>query len=252
MAANQSAIPLRGSPTIVLMLALCLGAWSTLATAVVTGNEALIDHEAAASADGLSGAVLFIGGWALMVGAVMVPTTSQVVAVFDRVTHDRHHRSALGAAVIGGYAATWLAVGSLAYVLDQALHTLDDTTGALSEPDWALPSVALALAGTFQFSAFKARCLTRCRAPIAFVTTRWSGQAPLQDALRIGVGHGLFCIGCCWALMVAMTALGGLGAVWMLGLGSAMVAEKTVSWGDRITRPVGAACFALAAATAMS
>lgn len=252
MASHQPAIPLRAGPTTALMLAVCLAAWSTLAAAALTGNGALLGHDAAASADGPSGAALLIGAWGLMVGAVMVPTTASLVVVFDRVTRGSRDRAPLGAALIGGYAVTWLAVGALAYVLDEALHAFDDATGALSDHDWAVPSGALALAGAFQFSAFKTRCLTQCRTPIAFVATRWSGQARLRDALRIGVDHGLLCIGCCWALMFVMAASSAPGLVWMLALGSAMVAEKTLRWGDRMTRPIGAACLVLAAAVPMA
>ena len=76
----------------------------------------------------------------------------------------------------------------------------------------------LAGAGLFQFSALKYRCLEQCHTPFAFVAARWHGVAPAREAWRLGVDHGLFCVGCCWALMLLMFVVGMGSLGWMLAL----------------------------------
>src|SRR5439155_9756290 len=83
-------------------------------------------------------------------------------------------------------------------------------------------------------------CLDQCRSPYSFLVQHWQGRLPERDALRLGIHHGLFCLGCCWTLMLLMFAVGGANLGWMLGLGAVMAAERTTSWGRRLTRPLGA------------
>ena len=96
---------------------------------------------------------------------------------------------------------------------------------------WLIGAAGLALAGLFQFSALKQRCLEQCRTPLWFVTRFWGGQAQRRQAFLLGVHHGLFCVGCCWALMLLMFVV-GMGSVgWMLLLGALMAAEKNLPLG---------------------
>jgi len=97
----------------------------------------------------------------------------------------------------------------------------------------------LATAGLFQFSALKYRCLEQCRTPLAFVASRWHGRAPAREALGIGVDHGVFCVGCCWALMLCMFVVGTGSLGWMLALGALMAAEKNMPGGARLRLPIG-------------
>jgi predicted metal-binding membrane protein len=85
----------------------------------------------------------------------------------------------------------------------------------------------------------KYRCLERCRTPFAFVNARWHGRKPYREAFRIGFDHGVFCVGCCWALMLVMFATGVGSLLWMLALTAVMVAEKTSRAGARLVRPIG-------------
>jgi len=109
--------------------------------------------------------------------------------------------------------------------------------------DWVAAAVLVG-AGLFQFSALKYRCLDQCRTPFGFVTARWHGRAPLREALRLGVDHGLFCVGCCWALMLVMFVVGVGSIGWMLALAAVMAAEKNLPWGARLRTPVGVALVA--------
>ena len=97
----------------------------------------------------------------------------------------------------------------------------------------------LAGAGLFQFSRLKYRCLDKCRTPLGFIAEHWRGRAPRRKALRLGLDHGAFCVGCCWALMLLMFVVGTGSLGWMLVLGAVMALEKNMPWGGRLSRPLG-------------
>jgi predicted metal-binding membrane protein len=97
----------------------------------------------------------------------------------------------------------------------------------------------LLLAGGFQFTKLKYRCLDKCRAPLGFVTQHWRGSDTRLQALQLGVHHGLFCVGCCWALMFLMFAVGTGSIGWMLVLGAVMALEKNMPWGRKLSAPLG-------------
>ena len=82
-------------------------------------------------------------------------------------------------------------------------------------------------------------CLHRCRSPLGFILAHWRGRRERLAAFRIGLHHGLFCVGCCWSLMLLMFAVGVGSLGWMLGLGAVMAAEKNLPWGRRLTTPLG-------------
>ena len=90
--------------------------------------------------------------------------------------------------------------------------------GWLVRHGWLVGAVVLAGAGAFQFSALKYRCLDRCRTPFAFVDPHWRGVSARPRRLALGLSHGLFCVGCCWALMLLMFVVGMGNLGWMLVL----------------------------------
>ncbi len=110
--------------------------------------------------------------------------------------------------------------------------------------DQAGTGLTLLLAGAFQFTPLKYRCLEKCRSPLSFVIEHWQGRRQRWQAFRLGIDHGLFCVGCCWALMLLMftVAVGSLG--WMLALAAIMALEKNVRWGRRLGPVVGLALVA--------
>ncbi|HYB54621.1 MAG TPA: DUF2182 domain-containing protein, partial [Alphaproteobacteria bacterium] len=113
---------------------------------------------------------------------------------------------------------------------------------------WVLGVGLLALAGLFQFSALKYRCLDKCRTPLSFVIAHWRGKAEARRALLLGLRHGMFCVGCCWAIMLLMFVVGTGSIGWMLALGAVMAVEKNMTWGRRLSAPLGAALLTTAAA----
>jgi predicted metal-binding membrane protein len=122
----------------------------------------------------------------------------------------------------------------------------------LPDYGWAIGAAVLAGAGLFQFSALKYRCLEQCHTPFAFVASRWHGRSPLREAWRLGVDHGVFCVGCCWALMLLMFVVGTGSLGWMLVLAAVMAAEKNLPWGRRLRTPLGVGLVAWAGAIAIA
>jgi predicted metal-binding membrane protein len=197
-------------------------------------------------------AAVYIGGWVLMTAAMMLPTTFPLLQIFDRMTRQRADRFALLSLVIAGYLGAWLLFGIAAHVVDLALHEALESGGWLPANAWLFGAVPLLLAGGFQFTRLKYRCLDKCRAPLSFVVQHWHGGDARTQALRLGAHHGAFCVGCCWALMLLMFAVGTGSLGWMLALGAVMAIEKNAPWGRRISAPLGVALLLWGAAVLAS
>jgi predicted metal-binding membrane protein len=187
---------------------------------------------------------LYAGGWLLMTAAMMLPTMLPLVDRFERVVQQRPERPRLLALLIGGYLAVWAGFGVAAHVADAALHEFARRSPWLTWNGWVVGALILAVAGLFQFSRLKYRCLARCRAPYGLIAKHWRGPRPYRDSLALGLDHGWFCLGCCWAIMLVLFAVGTGNLGWMLALGALMVLEKNARWGARLSRPLGMALLA--------
>src|SRR5438874_6419934 len=264
-AERRAVAPDRRALPLVLVAALSLGAWGVLAVWSASPYVRYLEHGGWDRLDALTAlcrslprgefvvpAALYGFAWLLMIAAMMLPTTLPLLGIFNRVTGSRPDAGALLARVIGGYAVAWLGFGLLAHGLDSALHV------AASNIDWLIGrgelagAAILAAAGAFQFSALKYRCLERCRTPFAFINERWHGRRPAYEAFRIGFDHGVFCVGCCWALMLVMFVVGMGSLGWMLLLAAAMAAEKNLPWGRRLRTPIGLGLIAWGGALAVA
>ena len=197
-------------------------------------------------------AALYAAGWVLMTAAMMLPTVFPLLEIFRRLTRSRADSGRLLGAVVAGYLGVWALFGLLAHALDWALHRAVDASAWLTFNGWVIGAAAVALAGAFQFSALKYRCLDKCRTPLSFVTEHWRGYAPLRHAFLLGAHHGVFCVGCCWALMLLMFAVGTGNLGWMLALAAAMAVEKTARSGRRLAKPLGAGLLAWAGAIVLA
>lgn len=182
---------------------------------------------------------LFIGGWTVMTVAMMLPTTLPVVAFFHKIASQHRNRILLLALVIAGYIGTWLAFGVLIFVQIKILNLFISTNPVLSGYSWTFSPLVILAAGLFQFSSVKYRCLDKCRSPMSFVMEHWRGKHEIWNALRLGIDHGIFCIGCCWALMLLMFVVGYGSLFWMLILALVMGIEKNVDWGRKFSKPIG-------------
>lgn len=178
--------------------------------------------------------------WLLMSTAMMLPTTLPLVASFRGLAGRRAHGGRLLTLLVVGYLAVWLAFGLFVHGLAMALAGLAADSSWLTLNGWAVGAAILLVSGLFQFSALKAHCLHGCHSPVMFILDRWSPHRPQRSSFRIGAAHGLYCLGCCWALMLIMFAAGTANLVWMLLLAAVMALEKNSPWGRRMSRPLGA------------
>jgi predicted metal-binding membrane protein len=177
-----------------------------------------------------------------MMAVMMVPVTWPWVRTIARVSTGPSGGGSRAAgllvpAFLLGYLLVWLGFSFAAAALQLVI--------ARVSPRAALEGAVLAAAGVYQLTPLKDTCLERCRSPFSAVLSRW----PLQPSgvLRIGVEHGLFCLGCCWALMLIGVGAGSFGWGWMAALTALIAAEKLSGAGPRIARWAGAFLIALAA-----
>jgi len=184
-------------------------------------------------------ALLYVTGWLLMTVAMMVPTVLPLLAIFTRITQDRADRGILIALLILGYLCIWAAFSLVAHAGDMALHSVVAGNTFLAFNGWIIGAAVLGVAGAFQFSKLKYRCLDKCRTPFSFVNEHWRGGAVHWQSFMLGVHHGVFCVGCCWAIMLLMFVVGTGSVGWMLALGAIMAIEKNVGWGRRLSAPLG-------------
>ena len=234
------------NPFLPLMAALVGLAWITLWVWERSPYGRYLNHGELAALDlGVVNQVgLYVAGWMLMVAAMMLPTILPLVEMFRRLTQNRDDHRQLVALLIAGYVAVWFTFGLVAHIFDWGLHELVEATPILEANAWLFGAGALILAGAFQFSSLKYQCLEKCRAPLSFLSQYWRGSGQKSLAFALGVHHGLFCVGCCWALMLLMFAVGTGNVGWMLALGAVMAIEKNMPWGRRLSQPLGVALLA--------
>jgi predicted metal-binding membrane protein len=184
-------------------------------------------------------ALLHAGAWVLMIAAMMLPTAFPLIAMFRRITGGRPDAGRLVGYVVAGFFTAWFAFGLLAHAADETLRWFAARDAWFVANGWMVGAAVLAGAGAFQWSALKYHCLEQCHTPFAFVAARWHGRAPSREAFRLGLDHGVFCIGCCWALMLLMFVVGTGSLGWMLLIAAVMAAEKNLPWGRRLRTPLG-------------
>jgi predicted metal-binding membrane protein len=230
-------------------------AWLLLLVFPLVGPAELAHHHGVA--DALASGVrsplpvlaVFAGAWLVMVAAMMLPTIVPMVRVFQVVSARQQRPGAALTAFLAAYFAVWLGFAALALPADLAVHALVASWPWLHGHHGLVPAGALALAGAAQFSPLTRRCLTLCRDPRAMLFGRY--RRGVGGAWSLGVRHGLSCLGCCWALMLVMFAVGVSSLWWMVGLTGIMVAEKTSRWGPRLVPVVGTALLLAAFALAV-
>ena len=141
--------------------------------------------------------------------------------------------------VLAGYLLIWTLFGVVAVLGDRVLHETVERSAWLEAHAWLIGASIFAMAGLYQFTPFKFYCLDKCRSPMSFLMAHWQGSHDHYQAFWLGVHHGLFCLGCCWSLMLLMFAVGMGNLGWMLLLGAVMAIEKNLSWGRRFSAPLG-------------
>ncbi len=222
-------------------------AWVAVLAATVLGADSVASHDALLGGGRVPSAVAvlaFLASWQLMTAAMMMPTSAPMIGLFARASRGQEHPALARTAFLGAYFAVWSGFAVAALAGDAGVHALVDRWTWLAERPTLISGSVLALGGAFQFSSLKRRCLDACRSPLQFLWLHY--RRGVGSAWRLGLHHGLFCLGCCWALMLVLFAVGVGSIVWMTVLGAVMLVEKTVRGGERIAPVVGAVLLALA------
>jgi predicted metal-binding membrane protein len=190
----------------------------------------------------------YVSVWVVMMTAMMAPAISPMVTTYAAIQRGRRVRygtKATGVPLfVGGYLITWTAFGLLAYGLFVGVRALQ--IGALRWHDggrYVAAGVLLA-AAAYQLTPAKDACLRHCRGPLSFVLEHWR-DGPV-GAVRMGIVHGAWCVGCCWGLMAGLFALGVMSIPWMIVIAAVITAEKLLPGPDRTTRTTAALLAALA------
>ncbi len=208
-----------------------------------------LDHDGLGDLQSAYFAALLVAGWVTMIIAMMLPTSWPLLGLFDRMTSSRRGHPGLIGRVIGGYLAVWTLFGIAVHAGDLEVHRIVEGSRWIDSHAWLIGAGTLLGAGIYQFSALKYKCLAQCRSPYAFIATHWRGRDPKREAFALGVRHGLFCLGCCWSLMLVMFTLGIGNIGWMLAIGAVMAIEKNARWGRQLSAPLGAILIGWGAAT---
>lgn len=215
-------------------------AWEQSPYASFLDHRELEDLQLGVDAEAISFSVVFVAGWTLMTFAMMLPTSLPLIQMFRRMTRAKENPLELVVLLIAGYIVVWAAFGVAAHLGDWALHQLvADNVAWISDNAWVIGTATLAAAGIYQFTPLKYHCLDKCRSPMMFINNHWRGDRERYRSFVLGAHHGIFCVGCCWSLMIVMFAVGTGNVAWMLALGALMAVEKNMPWGKRISGPLG-------------
>ena len=170
------------------------------------------------------GAPAFVAAWTLMMVAMMLPSAAPLVLLYAR-----RGRAELLAA---GYLSTWAALGIPIYALTEAFDLMMAPSG--------VAAAVLVAAGVYQLTPLKDACLRQCRGPVDFLVARWG-----RSAFRIGVEHGAYCVGCCWALMAVLVVAAAMDLRWAAAIAAVVAAEKLLPRGRLLARLGGVALVVL-------
>jgi predicted metal-binding membrane protein len=179
----------------------------------------------------LGGFGWFLGVWVVMMAAMMLPSVAPTVALYSRMTRNRS--AVLPLMFVGGYLVTWALAGLAAFAVGAGGSAVAGTSLEWNHAGRVLAGVTLLVAAGYQLSPLKDVCLGKCRSPLGMLLGSWrDGEL---GALRMGMKNGAWCVGCCWALMASLFALGVMSVLWMAVVAGVIAIEKTVPWGRPAT-----------------
>jgi predicted metal-binding membrane protein len=219
---------------------LVAAAWAVLVLATVTHQINLLDHHYLLQASGLpwlAAFEVFLFCWQLMTIAMMLPSSMPMVKLVVYAGRRQARPLAVPLAFLSGYAVIWTTFAAGAFLGDTGIHHMVDWWPWLAVHTWLIGAVTFFLAGLFQFSPFKERCLEVCRTPLGFFLRYY--RKGVTPAWQLGLSHGGYCLGCCWALMLVMFGVGVGSLAGMAALTGAMVIEKTTPGGKRLSPVIG-------------
>jgi len=172
----------------------------------------------------------FLGVWVVMMAAMMLPSVAPTVALYARAT--KGSSPVAPSLFVGGYLLTWTVAGLVAYVVGGLGSTVGDAL-AWDQLGRPIAAATLVAAACYELTPLKDICLAKCRSPLGALLGSWRGGR--TGAVRMGARNGAWCVGCCWALMASLFALGVMSVSWMALVAGIIAMEKTFPWRRGLT-----------------
>jgi predicted metal-binding membrane protein len=174
---------------------------------------------------GLGSFAWFLGVWVVMMAAMMFPSVAPTVALYARMSTTSR---LVPAVFTAGYLATWAGAGVIAFLIGVAARRVAGGDLAWEHAGQPLAGATLLVAAAYELTPLKNACLGKCRSPLGALLGSWRGG--WSGALRMGAKNGAWCVGCCWALMASLFALGVMSVFWMAVVAGIIATEKTLPW----------------------
>lgn len=224
------------------VVALCVLAWWYLfrEASAVAGVEGM---EAAGRTPGPAEFAYLFVMWSVMMVAMMLPSALPTLLLFSKVVENRRDRGARGSVALStmafvlGYLLAWSGYAAIAAAAQWTLQRALLLSPMMVSVSRELSGGLLVLGGAYQFSPIKDRCLGHCRSPLSFIAGHW--REGTSGAVRMGAHHGLYCVGCCWALMALLFVLGVMNLFWVAALAALVLVEKVLPRAAWTTPSVG-------------
>ena len=225
-----------------VLLVITAAAWTHVLMEMPAGDMAGMNMVMAPT---WADAVPYVIAWAVMMAAMMLPSAAPMIALYAATQRSGGGvaRAASVALFVLAYLGLWALTGAPVYFASLALMVLHASTLAY------VVAAVLVGAGAFQLTPLKQVCLRHCRSPLGFLLGHWRGG--WSGALAMAWAHAVYCLGCCWALMVVLVVAGAMGLPWVLLIASVVAAEKLVPRGEWIARLTGVALAVLGVAVAL-
>ena len=183
--------------------------------------------------------------WAAMMVAMMLPSVTPMVMLYGRVNVQRAAQGRPQQSTwpfVAGYLLAWAGFSLIATFGNWALHSQGLLSSMMGKATPLVAGILLAIAGIYQWTPLKNTCLAHCRTPVGFLSDHW--REGRLGAVRMGLHHGAYCVGCCWLLMTLLFVLGVMNIAWIVVLTAFVLAEKTVPFGKLLSRVAGALMLA--------
>jgi predicted metal-binding membrane protein len=221
------------------LLFLAAAAWGILIVQTVMGDEPMMGLTMGMAPP------LFLAIWIVMMVAMMFPTAAPMILMFARVHAGKRERGQAFVPTwffVSAYLLIWALFGVLAYLLALGAETLAASSIWLMDNGARVAGAIIILAGLYQLSPLKRSCLAKCRSPLAFIMASWRDGYP--GAFRMGLEHGVYCLGCCWLLFVMLFPLGVMNIAAMAAITLLIFAEKSLPVGPRVSQLAALALIA--------
>jgi predicted metal-binding membrane protein len=209
-----------------ILLLLAVAAW-----AVLIWRAQVMDDESMGLTMGMS-APLFIAIWAAMMVAIMFPTAAPMILTFARVQANRKERGQVFIPTwlfVSSYLLLWITSGLLAYIAARLIDSLAEDSMWFMDNGGRIGGAVLVVAGLYQLSPLKAKCLGKCRTPMSFILNSW--RSGYGGAIRMGLEHAAYCFGCCWLLFVILFPVGMMNIAALAVVSFLIFAEKSLTIG---------------------